>query len=231
MKTIAIIPARGGSKRIPKKNIKTFLGKPIIEYSIETALSCGLFNEVMVSTDNEEICKIAIRSGAKVPNLRSKRNSDDCATTVDVLLEVINDYETLGLHFDYSCCLYATAPFTTPKMLKEAFELLTDGNLDSVFPIIPFNPPIQRALKIIDGKKVEMLNPEHLMSRSQDLESTYHDAGQFYWFNTQMIMKKKKLWTDNSSSIILGSTEAHDIDSEDDWKIAEFKYRLRNEKL
>ena len=226
MKILAIIPARGGSKRIPSKNIKPFLGKPIISYSIEVALKSGLFNEVMVSTDDQKIKKIAMQFGAKVPFMRSNENSGDFATTSDVILEVLEQYEKKGQTFGYICCIYPTAPFISTKLLKESFSKLKDSGFDSVLPVLPFSFPIQRAFKILPSERVKMFHPEHIQTRSQDLEPAYHDCGQFYWIKTDVLKKNKKLWTDNTGIIVLSELEAHDIDTEQDWKIAEFKYQF-----
>jgi N-acylneuraminate cytidylyltransferase len=222
---IAIIPARGGSKRIPKKNIKPFLGKPIIEYSIATALASKLFERVIVSTDDEEIAKIATSAGAEVPFMRSKENSSDFAGTTDVLFEVINRLEQLDLFYKYLCCLYPTSPFVTPQKLEAGYKLLLEG-YDTVFPVCLFSYPILRALQINDQRKVEMIWPENLNKRSQDIAPAYHDAGQFYWANTEAVMNKKSLLTGNSASLILSELEVQDIDNETDWKLAELKYQL-----
>lgn len=224
---LAIIPARGGSKRIPRKNIKPFLGKPIIEYSIEAALRSNLFDTVMVSTDDAEIAEIAQNAGAKVPFLRSGKNADDYATTVDVILEVLNQYAADNQIFTTACCIYPTAPFVTARRLRTGLEMLENGQYDSVFPALNFSFPIQRAVKINAEQRIELFQPEHLNSRSQDLETAYHDAGQFYWFKTEVIQREKRLWTDNSGVIILDELEAQDIDNETDWKLAELKYQLR----
>lgn len=224
-KRIAIIPARGGSKRIPRKNIKDFLGKPIIAYSIEAAKESNLFDEIMVSTDDEEIAKIALEYGANVPFMRQPETSDDYASTLDVIQEVIHGYKAEGSIFEIACCIYATTPFVTPSLLKASEALLIKG-YDSVFPVIPFGFPIQRALRF-NGDKVEMLNSEYQDYRSQDLEKAYQDCGMFYWMNVEKVMSKGKLWTDNSSSIVLSELDAHDIDNPEDWKVAEFKYSLK----
>ncbi len=225
MSNLAIIPARGGSKRIPRKNIKEFLGKPIIAYSIEAALKTGLFDEVMVSTDDGEIAEIAIKYGARVPFFRSGKNADDYATTVDVLIEVIEEYKAQGRSFDNIACLYPSAPFTTSIKLKEAYTILTSKKLDAVFPVMPFSFPIQRSLKLSDGK-LEYFYPEFENSRSQDLEMAYHDAGQFYFINTSSLLIKKSILSKNTGAILITELEAQDIDNETDWKIAEIKYEL-----
>jgi N-acylneuraminate cytidylyltransferase len=225
MSNLAIIPARGGSKRIPRKNIKDFLGKPIIAYSIEAALKSNLFEEVMVSTDDEEIAEIAIKYGAKVPFLRSEKNADDHATTVEVLIEVIEKYKAQGRTFENIACLYPSAPFTTSKKLKEAYTILISKKLDAVFPVMPFSFPIQRSLKMDEGK-LEYFYPEFENSRSQDLEKAYHDAGQFYFINTSSLLINKSILSKNTGAILITELEAQDIDNETDWKIAEIKYEL-----
>jgi len=227
MKKIAIITARGGSKRIPNKNIKFFLGKPIISYAIKIAINSNLFDEVMVSTDSKEIADISIKYGAKVPFLRSDINSNDFATTPDVIFEVINSYKKLNKKFDFGCCIYPTAPLITNEELVSALELLMYKKFDSVFPVIPFSYPIQRALKVTHENKVEMVNPKLYRTRSQDLETLYHDAGQFYWFNVDSVIRKKKLWTNNSAVIKINEIDSQDIDNEEDWKLAEIKYNLK----
>lgn len=225
MSNLAIIPARGGSKRIPRKNIKDFLGKPIIAYSIEAALKSHLFDEVMVSTDDKEIAEISIQYGANVPFLRSEKNADDYATTVDVLIEVIEKYNSQGRTFENVACLYPSAPFTTSNKLKEAYKILISKKIDAVFPVMPFSFPIQRSLKLKDGK-LSYFYPEFENSRSQDLEKAYHDAGQFYFINTASLLINKSIITKNTGAILITELEAQDIDNETDWKIAEIKYEL-----
>jgi len=223
---IAIIPARGGSKRIPRKNIKNFLGKPIISYSIQAALDSNLFDEVMVSTDDYEIAKIAKQFGAKVPFMRSTKNSNDFASTYDVIEEVINEYKIQGLKFDKICCIYSCAPFISPEILIKALEKLEDKKFDSVFPVLKYSFPIQRALKR-DDDKITMIVEDNLNIRSQDLEESYHDAGQFYWCKTKQLLKSKKLLTSNTGCVVISELEAQDIDTKTDWKLAELKYRLK----
>ena len=228
MHNLAIIPARGGSKRIPRKNLKSFLGKPIIVYSIEVALNCGLFDVVMVSTDDEEIAELAVRNRASIPFMRSEKNSNDFAGTFDVIEEVINCYLEKNIHFDNFCCIYPTAPLVTINSLNAAFSLLQSQAFDSVFPVIPFSYPPLRGLKM-DHDRLRMVWPEYNDSRSQDLETMYHDSGQFYMARTDTILKKKTLWTDNTGAIILSELEAQDIDNEVDWKMAEMKYSIINQ--
>jgi N-acylneuraminate cytidylyltransferase len=228
MNKLCIIPARGGSKRIPRKNIKDFLGKPIIAYSIEAAKSSKLFEEVMVSTDDIEIADIAVKYGAKVPFIRSKVNADDYASTVDVVIEVINTYKNLGNEFEYACCIYPTAPLVKNKYLIDSFNLLIEKSYDTVFPVSKFSYPIFRALQINENGKLSMIWSENLTKRSQDLPDSYHDAGQFYWLNIPKLFASNKLLTNNSGTIILNDLEVQDIDNEMDWKLAEIKYQLLN---
>ena len=228
MGNICIIPARGGSKRISRKNIKYFLGKPIIAYSIQAALDSLLFDEVMVSTDDSEIAKIAVKYGAKVPFKRSDKNSDDFATTFDVIEEVIISYKNEGREFDNLCCLYACAPFVTKELILESFQKLKSNNFDTVFPVIPYSFPIQRALIEKNGK-IFMIKENNLQSRTQDLEKTYHDVGQFYCCKIDRIMLNKKILTNNTGGIFVTELDAQDIDNHIDWKLAELKYSLRNE--
>ena len=230
MKKIAIITARSGSKRIPKKNIKFFLGKPIIAYSIEKAINSKLFDKVMVSTDDKEIADISKNYGAEVPFFRSKKNSDDFSTTPDVLIEVLETYKKLNEEFDFGCCIYPTAPLISKKELKKSFDILISKKYDCVFPTLPFNYPIQRALRIENSEKVEMINPLNYRVRSQDLEKMYHDAGQFYWFNVSKFINKKKLWTNNTGFIIVDEINTQDIDDEMDWRLAEIKYKNKFKK-
>ncbi len=223
---ICIIPARGGSKRIPRKNIKLFYGKPIIAYSIEAAQKSNLFDEIMVSTEDEEIATIAKHYGAKVPFMRSAKNADDFTGTVDVILEVLNSYVKLGVSFKYACCIYPTAPLVQIKHLMHAYEVLVIQNFETVFPVTSFSFPILRALQIDENNKVSMIWPEYMAKRSQDLPPSYHDAGQFYWMNVLAIQSNKKLYADYSGVVILDDIEVQDIDNESDWKLAELKYQL-----
>lgn len=226
MSNLAIIPARGGSKRIPRKNIKLFLGRPIISYSIEAAIKSNIFDEIMVSTDDQEIAEVAILYGAKVPFFRSNSNSNDVASTFDVITEVQNEYLIRDRFFDNTCCLYACAPFITKTSLKESFDLMISGGYDSVLPIMPFGFPIQRAFRITNNHRINFLNPENSIKRSQDLERFYHDAGQFYWMNNDVIKDKKGIITDNTGYYMLSELEGQDIDNEVDWQLAELKYEL-----
>lgn len=224
MKTLAVITARGGSKRIPRKNIKEFLGKPILAYSIQAALESGVFDEVMVSTEDAEIAGIAKAQGAKVPFFRSSESANDYATTADVLLEVLEQYKGIGMEFDYVCCIYPTAPFVSAEKLKKAMALLSGQEADSLLPVVRFSFPPQRSVVIKDGL-VQFKWPEHMLTRSQDLEPFYHDAGQFYCVRTGSFLEQRKLVMERTVPMVLPESEVQDIDTEEDWKIAEAKYR------
>lgn len=226
-KSIAIIPARGGSKRIPRKNIKPFCGYPIIKYSIDAAIKAGCFDEVIVSTDDSEIAEVAESYGAKVPFMRSEVNSNDFATTADVLKEVILEYKNRGKYFEYLCCIYPTAPFVSSDKLREGIELLKQTGADSVLPVTRYSYPIQRSLKIENDRAV-MLWPENYLRRSQDLMPTYHDSGQFYCMRSNSLLDQMKLFAEHTVPIILPESEVQDIDNEEDWKIAEIKYKMFN---
>lgn len=222
MSAIAIITARGGSKRIPKKNIKEFCGKPIIAYSIEAALKAEIFDTVMVSTDDEEIAKIAKEYGAEVPFMRSAETSNDFATTADVLNEVLREYEKRGRHFDVICCIYPTAPFVTAVKLRKAYGILTSHDADAVSPVVPFSFPPQRALVVRNGS-LEFQYPEYRLSRSQDLETIYHDCGQFYFYDVDVYTGKKE-GSGINLPLVMPEEEVQDIDNYSDWKLAELKY-------
>lgn len=220
---VAIITARGGSKRIPKKNIKKFCGKPIIAYSIEAAIKSGLFGEVMVSTDSEEIANVAKSYGASVPFFRSKSTSDDFASTVDVLKEVMEEYQKRKEQFEWIFCLYPTAPFITPFMLREAMNTLLNSSADSLMAVARFGCPPQRALRIEKGK-LKYIYPEYERARSQDLETEYHDCGQFYICKAENIQIYGSLLTSNTIPFVIEEQNVQDIDNISDWYIAELKY-------
>ena len=226
---IAIITARCGSKRIPHKNIKEFCGKPNIEYSIEAAKQAGIFDTVMVSTDDNKIAEIAKNAGAEVPFMRSEETSNDYATTADVLMEVLEKYKERGIRYENACCIYPTAPFVTGYKLRQAMEMLVKEKKDSVMPVVPFSFPPLRGMVINDGK-LEYKWQEYAMKRSQDLEEIYHDCGQFYVFRVETFEKEKKLVTDNTAGMIISELEVQDIDNETDWQLAEMEYRLLKEK-
>jgi len=228
MSNIAIITARGGSKRIPKKNIRPFLGKPIIAYSIETALNSGIFDEVMVSTDSQEIADVAVRYGAKVPFLRSAKNSDDYSTTPDVIEEVLSEYKKRKIEYKYVCCIYPTAPFVTVERLKESVSIFENFGAASVVPVTRFNSPIQRSFKLDNNGRLKMNWPENVRVRSQDLPPSYHDCGQFYFLNVKIFLLQPGLFPENTFPLVIPEAEVQDIDSEEDWQIAELKYKLKN---
>ena len=219
---IAIIPARGGSKRIPRKNIKDFFGKPVIAYAIDAALASDCFDEVIVSTDDAEIADIAILYGASVPFMRSTENASDTAGTVPVLLEVLGlkpaDYTTI-------CCIYPCNPFLTSEKVQEGLIKHLETGADSTFPVVAYSYPPQRALRIANGN-AKMLHPQHYPTRSQDLEKIYHDAGQFYWLNVKAVKEQQKLFMAKSTPLIYRETEVQDIDTLEDWTLAEVKYQL-----
>lgn len=221
---LAIIPARGGSKRIPRKNIRDFLGRPIIAYSIQAALKSKLFLEVMVSTDDEEIAEIARSFGAHVPFLRSDPASNDTAGIADVVTEVLQSYSKEGKNFEQFCCIFPCAPFTTAAKLKEAQLELEKGQADVVFPVVEYAHPIARAFHLEDGA-IRLLSPEHMGTRTQDLKPSYHDTGQFYFGNTAGF-DGKSFWNSRCSGIVVGINEVQDIDVETDWLLAEAKYNL-----
>jgi len=226
--SVAIITARGGSKRIPRKNIKPFLGIPIIKYSIDAALRSGCFDEVMVSTDDKEIAEIAAAYGATIPFFRSAETSNDHADTVSVLKEVILEYRDRGLDFTYLCGIYPTAPFITARKLQEAMSKLKESGAGSVLPVTRFSYPIQRALKIENGR-VMMIHPENYFARSQDLMPTYHDCGQFYCMRTDAMFRESKYCMDHTVPYELPEVEVQDIDNNEDWELAEIKYQyLKN---
>ena len=223
---IAIITARGGSKRIPRKNIKEFHGLPIIQYSIKAALSAGIFDEVMVSTEDDEIAAEAKKAGATVPFKRSKDTADDFATTAQVLLEVLNMYKEKGQVFKYACCIYPTAPFVSGQKLTAAFQAMENANADSIVPVTKFSFPIWRSFKMNKEGQVAYNWPEFAPKRSQDLPPSYHDCGQFYFFKIEPFLRTGKLVTENTIGLEVPESEVQDIDTEEDWKIAEIKYDM-----
>lgn len=222
MGELCVITARGGSKRIPRKNIKDFLGKPIITYSVEAALASELFDEVMVSTDDEEIADMACSLGASVPFMRSEGASGDFATTRDVLIEVLDEYGQRGSHFDIVCCIYPTAPFVTEGKLREARRMLEGA--DTVMSVVRFSFPPQRGLLMGDGS-LSFWYPEHANARSQDLAPVFHDAGQFYFCRTASLRSGETLLGPVTRGYEVPETEAQDIDNMSDWEIAEIKFR------
>lgn len=225
-KVIAIIPARGGSKRIPNKNIKLFAGQPIISYSIKAAHATDLFDRIIVSTDSEEIAEVAKACGAEVPFVRPSKLSDDFTGTVPVLLHALNWLDEHESTTGYFCCIYATAPFIQPEHIVKGFSLLKSGKASTAFSVATFPYPIFRALKIGDRGRIEMFWPEHENSRSNDLPEAYHDAGQFYWENTKKFMKEKTLFSSDAVPIVIPRYLVQDIDTPEDWKTAEKMYSV-----
>ena len=204
--------------------IKPSLGQPIIKYSIDAAFGSDLFDEIMVSTDDEEIAFLAEKYGAKVPFMRSKEASDDYATTADVIEEVLNEYIKRGYRFKYACCIYPTAPFVTAEKLIRSFQDLKESDADAVTPVAKFSYPIQRAFKVENGELVRMW-PEYEKARSQDLTPAYHDVGQFYWHKVESFMRREVKDDYKIIPFMIPEMEMQDMDTEDDWKVAEFKYR------
>lgn len=226
---VAVIPARGGSKRIPRKNIKIFCGKPVIAYSIEAARGSGLFDEVMVSTDDEEIAEIAKQFGASVPFLRGTAASGDYATTTDVLLEVLEMYRERGSTFSMLSYIYPTAPFVTAEKLRQAYQMLQDSGADALLPVVPYSYPPLRGLTIQEDR-VQMKWPENTFVRSQDLEPIYHDSGQFCFLRTEALLRERNILCSNMVPMVLSDLEVQDIDNETDWELAELKYALLRRK-
>ena len=227
-RAIAIIPARGGSKRIPKKNIKDFFGKPLIAYSIETALNSQLFEKVIVSTDDEEIAEIARKYGAEVPFKRSESLSDDFTPTANVINDAISFLQNRGEEFRYVCTIYATAPLLQTQYLQEAFSTLQTSNAHMTFSATSMPFPIQRTFKIDENGRCKMFTPEHYLTRSQDLEEAYQDAGQFYFEDLQRPSKDIAFGKD-SIPIILPRHLVQDIDTLEDWHRAEMLYKILHE--
>jgi pseudaminic acid cytidylyltransferase len=232
MKTVAIILARGGSKRIPRKNIKLFAGKPIIGYSIEAAIASGIFYRIIVSTDDEEIASVAQSFGAEVPFTRPAELSDDFTTTNDVVKHAIDWLQNHGEDIQYACCIYATAPFIQAKYLRQGLEQLKTSGKSYTFSVTSFPFPIQRAVRINKAGFVEVIYPENIFKRSQDLEETYHDAGQFYWGKTVAFLNDIVTYSTESVPIILPRYLVHDIDTPEDWQRAELIFTaLQNYKV
>lgn len=222
---IAIIPARGGSKRIPRKNIKDFFGKPMISYAINACKDAGIFSKIMVSTDSEEIAAVAKLFGADVPFFRSQETSSDFATTSDVLCEVITNYKTLGLDFEFVCCVYPCVPFLTGASLKDAFEEFISTNVNGLHPVCKYPAPPEWSMKIVDGVLIPN-NPELLNIRSQDLVPQYFDAGMFYFLKTAALLDQMTLVPVTTKGYIMNEKDVQDIDTLEDWESAELKYKI-----
>jgi len=223
---LCVIPARGGSKRIPLKNIKDFFGQPMIAYSIKAAIASQCFDKVIVSTDDREIAKVAKEYGAEVPFIRPDELANDHVATIPVIkhaIEWFNDQVQLPSEV---CCLYATAPFVRAGAIREAYEQMQSTQVDYCFTVTSFAFPIQRAIKVTAENRIEMFYPKHLQTRSQDLEESYHDAGQFYWGKAEAFKQKKPLFSKNSTPYILPRQLVQDIDTPEDWKRAELMYQV-----
>lgn len=227
---LAVIPARGGSKRIPHKNIKNFCGKPIIAYSIETAIKSGLFDKVIVTTDDPEIAKVAEQCGAEIPFVRPKELSDDFTGTVPVIAHAIGAMQQLGFDIKEVCCIYATAPFILAEDLQQGLKLLSEYQSDYAFSCTSFPFPIQRAVKLSQENAVSMFSPEFEQTRSQDLEEAYHDAGQFYWGTVAAFCNAKPIFNGNSRAVILPRSRVQDIDTLEDWERAEWLFKAMKAK-
>ena len=222
---LAIIPARGGSKRIPRKNIKPFCGKPMIAWSIEAALQSACFDQVIVSTDDAEIADGARQWGASVPFMRPAELSDDHTGTIPVIRHAIKWFEQQGQNIQEACCLYATAPFVRAGDLRRGLEILQGNDCDYAFSVTSYAFPIQRAIRINGAGRVEMFSPEHFNTRSQDLEEAFHDAGQFYWGHAEAWIKGKMIFSQDSLPVLLPRYRVQDIDTPEDWVRAEWLFK------
>jgi len=221
---ICIIPARGGSKRIPRKNIKEFNGAPIISYSIKAAIASNCFDRIIVSTDDEEIANVSKSYGAEVPFIRPKELSNDFASTLSVIKHAIGWFDNNDINFQYACCLYATAPFLQSEIIYNAFRQLLDSKLRYCFSVTSYSSPIQRSLQIISQNKLKMLYPEYLNSRSQDLDESFHDAGQFYWGDASAFREGLPIFSELASPFQIPRFLVQDIDTTEDWTRAEAMY-------
>jgi len=223
---LAVIPARGGSKRIPRKNINSFCGKPMIAWSIEAALESECFDRIIVSTDDTEIAEVALELGAEVPFIRPAELSDDHTGTIPVIRHAIEYMEAhTGEFMQHVCCLYATAPFVLPKDLRKGLFELTETGVDYAFSVTSYSFPIQRAIRLAPSGRVEMFNPEHFNTRSQDLEESYHDAGQFYWGRAQAWKEGRVIFAPGSAPVLLPRHRVQDIDTPEDWERAQWMFQ------
>jgi pseudaminic acid cytidylyltransferase len=227
---IAVIPARGGSKRIPRKNIRAFCGKPIIAYSIAAALETGLFDQIVVSTDDDEIASVARTSGAATPFMRPKEIADDFTGTNAVVKHAVSWFAERSHDVTHACCIYATAPLIQPRYITEGYEALAASDAAFAFSVTSYAFPIQRALRLTAEGRVDSIHPEHRMTRSQDLEHAYHDAGQFYWGTARAFLEDTPLFSPRSIGVVLPRFLVQDIDTPEDWEQAEFMYQAMNRK-
>lgn len=222
---IAVIPARGGSKRIPRKNIRPFCGKPIISYSIDAARQSGLFDEIVVSTDDEEIAAVSRKLGATTPFVRPREIADDFTGTNTVVKHAINWFLERGSQISHACCIYATAPLIQPRYLREAHAALAGSDAAFAFSVTSYAFPIQRAVRITSSGRVDAIYPEHRLTRSQDLEPAFHDAGQFYWGTARAFLDDVPVFSPRSIGIVLPRVLVQDIDTLEDWDQAELMFR------
>lgn len=223
---VAIIPARGGSKRIPRKNIKSFCGKPMIAWSIEAAINSQCFDQIIVSTDDKEIADIAVKYGALVPFMRPKILADDHADIMLVISHALGHLTSKDNVIDYACCINATAPFICSEDIKKGFEMIVAADSDYAVSVTSFPFPIQRAVRVTSAGNVEMFQPEHFHSHSQDLEEAYHDAGQLYWGTLNSWVNNKPLYSSKTLPIYLPRYRVQDIDTDEDWESAELMFKL-----
>jgi pseudaminic acid CMP-transferase len=229
MTTVAIIPARGGSKRIPRKNIKEFCGKPMIAWSIEAAMESGCFDRVIVSTDDEDIAAVARQHGAETPFMRPAQLSDDYTGTIPVIRHAVEWLADNGCAVSQACCIYATAPFVSPEDLKRGQQLLESEACSYAFSVTSYAFPIQRAIRITGGGRVAMFHPEHFQTRSQDLEEAWHDAGQFYWGTAQAWKEERLIFSEDAAPVTLPRHRVQDIDTPEDWVRAEWLFKAMQE--
>ena len=228
---VAVIPARGGSKRIAKKNIKPFCGKPIIAYSIDLASRCGLFDRVVVSTDCADIAAVAREWGAEVPFVRPAALADDHCATNAVIKHAIGWLQDHGCDVDIVCCLYATAPLLLVDDLARGLQMLCEGDADFAFSVTSFAFPVQRAIALDGAQRISPLYPEHIYSRSQDLEEAYHDAGQFYWGRRAAYLEDVDIFSPRAVGVRVPRDRVQDIDTAEDWQMAETLYQLQQARL
>jgi pseudaminic acid cytidylyltransferase len=227
MSTICVIPARGGSKRIPRKNIRLFAGRPMIAWSIAAARDAGIFDDVIVSTDDDDIAEVARAAGASVPFRRPDALANDVATTLEVVQHAVEWLASVGSSPDVVCCLYATAPFVSPALLRRGQQVLVDSAASFAFTVVRFDAPVWRALRITGEQRLDAVWPEYRMTRTQDLESLYHDAGQFYFGRTMAWQQGTPLFSPASAPVVMKSTDVQDIDTEEDWERAEALWQTR----
>lgn len=222
---LAIIPARGGSKRIPRKNIKPFCGKPMIVWSIEAARQSGCFDRIIVSTDDAEIAEVAQAHGAEVPFVRPPELSDDHTGTIPVIAHAIAWMSAHAISVEMACCLYATAPFVQAEDLRRGLDVLKNSGANYAFSVTSYPFPIQRAIRLTTDQRVEMFHPEHFNTRSQDLEEAWHDAGQFYWGRAEAWLTGRPIFSLAAAAVPLPRHHVQDIDTAEDWERAEWLFK------